>query len=207
MNKRHVLVRLAALSTGLLVLMTASFAQQPEGDEGRKPDTGMMNPGMMNPGMMNPGMMGPGMMGQDMTGPGMMMPGMGRGGMMGMMGGGCPMMGMMMARDGAAPSFAEGRIAFIKAELAITDAQSSVWEAYAAALRKNLDSMQSMHKAMMGAAQPANPVQRLDTHISAMEARLQSLKDVKPALAGLYAALSEDQKKKADDVLGMGCMM
>ena len=41
-----------------------------------------------------------------------------------------------------------------------------------------------------------------------MEARLQSLKEIKPALAALYAALSEDQKKKADDVLtGMGCMM
>jgi hypothetical protein len=196
MNKRHVLVALAALSTGLLVLVTASLAQQPEGDEGRKPDAGMMNPGMM----------GPGMMGQDMMGPGMM-PGMGRGGMMSMMGGSCPMMGMMMGRDGAAPSFAEGRIAFIKAELAITDAQSSVWEAYAAALRKNFDSMQSMRKAMMGAAQPVNPVQRLDTHISAMEARLQSLKDVKPALTALYAALSDEQKKKADDVLGMGCMM
>jgi hypothetical protein len=34
------------------------------------------------------------------------------------------------------------------------------------------------------------------------------LKDVKPALARLYEALSADQKKKADDILtGMGCMM
>ena len=190
MRKRNAIVVLAALSTSLLVLVTTSVAQQTEGDKDR----------------MGPGMMGPGMMGQDTMGPGMMGAGMDRGGMMGMMGGGCPMMGMM-ARDGAAPSFAEGRIAFIKAELAITDAQTSVWDAYAAALRKNLDSMQSMRKAMMGAAQPASPVQRLDTHISAMEARLQLLKEVKPALAALYAALSEDQKKKADDVLGMGCMM
>jgi hypothetical protein len=31
---------------------------------------------------------------------------------------------------------------------------------------------------------------------------------MKPALAGIYAALSADQKKKADDLLtGMGCMM
>jgi hypothetical protein len=38
--------------------------------------------------------------------------------------------------------------------------------------------------------------------------RGQSLKEVKPALAALYAALSEDQKKKADSLLtGMGCML
>ncbi len=80
--------------------------------------------------------------------------------------------------------------------------------AYAAALRKNLEGMQSMHKSMMSATQAANPVERLDRHISAMDSRLQSLKEVKPALAALYAALSEDQKKKADDLLtGMGCMM
>jgi hypothetical protein len=48
---------------------------------------------------MGPGMMGPGMMG-----------------MMRMMGD-CPMMGMMMGADTA--TFAEGRIAFLKAELAI----------------------------------------------------------------------------------------
>ena len=129
----------------------------------------------------------PGMMGQEMTGPGMMGQGMGCGGMMGMMGGGCPMMGMMMGRNGPASAFAEGRIAFIKAELAITDAQNSVWDAYATALHKNFESMQTMHKTMMSASSPATPVERLDFHISAMELRLQALKEVKPALSALYA--------------------
>jgi len=41
-----------------------------------------------------------------------------------------------------------------------------------------------------------------------MESRLQALKEVKPALSALYAALSDDQKKTADDLLtGMGRMM
>ena len=143
-----------------------------------------------------------------MMGPGMMGQGMGRGGMMGMMGGGCPMMGMMDGPEWPRTAFAEGRIAFIKAELAITDAQKSVWDAYATALRKNLESMQTMHNTMMSASSPVDPVERLDLHISAMEFRLQSLKEVKPALSALYAALSDDQKKKADDLLtGMGCMM
>ena len=60
----------------------------------------------------------------------------------------------------------------------------------------------------MSASSSATPVERLDLHISAMESRLQALKEVKPALSALYAALSDDQKKTADDLLtGMGCMM
>ena len=70
---------------------------------------GGYGPGMMDgqgygPGMMGPGY-GPGMMGN--YGPGMM--------------GGCPMMGS--TTDGQVSTFAEGRIAFLKAELGITDAQ------------------------------------------------------------------------------------
>jgi len=130
-----------------------------------------------------------------------------RGGMMGMMGRGCSMMGMML--EGAdVPSFAEGRIAFLKAELAITDAQQAAWSAYADALGKNLQGMQGMRQLMATALTAATPVERLDAHIAAMEGRLGALKDVKPALSHLYEALGPDQKKKADELLtGMGCMM
>lgn len=132
------------------------------------------------------------------VGPGMM-------GMMRMMGD-CPMMGMMMGADTSA--FAEGRIAFLKAELAITDAQKAAWETYAAALKKNLEGMQAMRQTMLKLMEAKTPVERLDAHIAAMDGRLASLKEVKPALAALYAELSDDQKKKADQILtGMGCMM
>jgi hypothetical protein len=41
-----------------------------------------------------------------------------------------------------------------------------------------------------------------------MESRVAALKEVKPTLEKLYAALSDEQKKKADEVLtGTGCMM
>lgn len=131
-------------------------------------------------------------------GPGMM-------GMMRMMGD-CPMMGMMMGADTS--TFAEGRIAFLRAELAITDAQKAAWETYAAALKKNLQGMQAMHQTMVKVREAKTPVERLDAHIAAMDGRVASLKEVKPALAALYAALSDEQKKKADQILtGMGCMM
>jgi hypothetical protein len=151
--------------------------------------------------------MGPGMHMGPNDDQGMMMgPGRGGGfwGMMGMMGGGgCPMVG-----GGDIPTYREGRIAFLKAELAITEAQTKVWDVYAEALKKNLQSMQDMRESMLAARSAKTPVERLNAHITAMEGRLQALKDVKPALAALYDALSDDQKRTADDLLtGMGCMM
>jgi hypothetical protein len=126
-------------------------------------------------------------------------------GMMGMMGD-CPMMGTMMGADTS--TFAEGRIAFLKAELAITDAQKGAWDAYASALAKNLQGMQAMRQTMAKVMEAKTSVERLDAHIAAMDARLASLKEVKPALAALYVALGDEQKKKADQILtGMGCMM
>ena len=125
--------------------------------------------------------------------------------MMGMMRD-CPMMGMTMGSDTS--TFAEGRIAFLRAELAITDAQKAVWEPYAAALKKNLQGMQAMRLTMMKVMEAKTPVERLDAHITTMDGRIGALKEVKPALTALYAALSAEQKKKADQILtGMGCMM
>jgi hypothetical protein len=41
-----------------------------------------------------------------------------------------------------------------------------------------------------------------------MESRVAVLKEIKPALPDLYAALSDEQKKTADELLtGMSCMM
>lgn len=143
--------------------------------------------------MMNRGMMRGGMMGHMMQG--------------GMMGRNCPMMGMMMG--GSQEKFAAGRIAFLKAELAITAAQKDVFDKYAAALRDNLDQMHSMRQSMMATMKSAtSPVERLDAHVNMMNLRADSLKEIKPALTALYEALNEAQKKKADAILtGMGCMM
>lgn len=142
--------------------------------------------------MSKSGMMGGGMMGNMMQG----------GGMMGMMQG-CSMMG-----TGSAEAQANGRISFLKTELAITDAQKDVWEAYAAALAKNLVGMSAMPQSMMKMMEAKSPVDRLDQHVSAMEGRVAALKETKPALSNLYAALSDKQKKTADHLLAtMDCMM
>src|SRR5262245_20253895 len=118
-------------------------------------------------------------------GMGMMEPGS----MMGMGRGGCSMMGMMKTEDSGTP-FVQGRLAFIKAELAITEAQQGAWTTYAEALKKNFESMQGMRQTMHAAMTAKTPLERLDAHIAAMESRLKALKEVKPTLAGLYETLS-----------------
>ena len=143
-----------------------------------------------------------GMMGQDGGG---MMGMMGRGGMMGM----ChpAMMGMMGMGD-----YVEGRIAFLKTELKITDAQTGAWNAFADVLRANGWRMAEMRKSMMqggmmgqSSASISAP-DRLDRMERMMTAALDAVKATKSALTPLYAVLTDEQKKTADGLLMAGHM-
>jgi hypothetical protein len=138
--------------------------------------------GMM--GQMGMGMMGPGNMG-------MMSPGT-----QGMMG-----PGMMMNFD----PMMEGRLAYMKAELGVTEAQTSAWDDYVKAVKARATTMQGMHTAMVQAMQAGSALERLDARTNAMESMVERLKALRPVTEALYKVLSDDQKKKADQLLGMGC--
>ncbi len=131
------------------------------------------------------------MMGGPMT---PMMGMMSQGGMMQMMG------GMAMPMMGAADHI-EGRIAFLKTELKITDAQLPQWNAFADVLRASATQMNDMMKhgmAMMQDGMPASLPQRLDFHENRMAAHLEALRKMKAALLPLYALFSDEQKRSAD---------
>jgi hypothetical protein len=141
-------------------------------------------------------------------------PGMGQGmpGGTGMMGG-MPMMGMMrgMMESGGMPMMhmmqghVEGRLAFLKTELKITDAQLSLWNAVADAIRANTKSGPGMMGGMgMGMMEGKLP-DRLAAQEKVMVEHLEGLRKFKTAVDQLYAALSDDQKKTADELL-MGPM-
>lgn len=98
-----------------------------------------------------------------------------------------------------------GRLAYLKGELNITDVQADAWKAYADAVESRVETMQSMRQSMMRAVQQGNAVERMDARIRAMEAMLESMKTVKPATEKLYSALSDEQKKIADELIGMDC--
>jgi hypothetical protein len=67
--------------------------------------------------------------------------------------------------------------------------------------------MESMHADMMKAKEDGSAVERMDARIKATEAKLESLKALKPKMESLYSVLADEQKEKADKVLGGGCGM
>ena len=144
---------------------------------------------------------------------GMPMSGMPMGGMPGASGG-MPMMGMtqmMMGQHGMA-GHVEGRIAFLKTELKITDAQMPLWNAVADAIRAAPQDMSEMP--CMSMMQSSGTLsEKLAAREKAMTAHLEALRKLRSAVEPLYAALSDDQKKTADQlmmgpmgIMGMGMM-
>jgi hypothetical protein len=123
-------------------------------------------------------------------------PGM-RGGMMSGAGG-MPMMAAMAGH-------VEGRLAFLKTELKITDAQLPLWNAVADAIRANAKGIGAMAEGMMGSAQAATLPDKLVTREKMLAARLEALRKLEAAVDPLYAALSDEQKKTADELI-MGPM-
>src|SRR5215469_16069256 len=115
------------------------------------------------------------------------------------------MMRMMMGRDGmsmgAMARHVEGRLAFLKTELKITDAQLPLWNAVADAMRANAKSMGDMAGGMMGGSQTATLPDKLAVREKMMSAHLEALRKFKAVVDPLYAALSDEQKKTADELL------
>jgi hypothetical protein len=123
---------------------------------------------------------------------------MGAGGMgHGMMMGG-PGQGMCMAMAG----HIDGRLAYIKAELKITEAQEALWKSYAAVARENANAMLGRCNKMMGpgGTAAASLPERLDEHEQLMAAHLDAVRALDKALKPLYAALSDSQKQTADQL-------
>ncbi|MGA8756602.1 MAG: Spy/CpxP family protein refolding chaperone, partial [Stellaceae bacterium] len=100
----------------------------------------------------------------------------------------------------------EGRLAFLKTELKITDAQLPLWNKVADAIRANAKSMGAMMSGgMMEGSQTATLPDKLALREKMMTAHLEALRRFKAAADPLYAALGAEQKKTADQLL-MGPM-
>jgi hypothetical protein len=174
--------RLAMGTALMLVTTSATWAQAPAANEPPQTTTPVPAQAQSSPPPAQPGPQG--------------MP------MMNMMG----MMGMI--------DHVEGRIAFLKAELKITEAQMPQWNAFIEALRANARRMSGMPALMMqggmvgqdGASVSAPD--RLDRMEKMMTTMLETIKAMKAALAPLYVAFTDEQKKAADQLIrapmGMG---
>jgi hypothetical protein len=125
--------------------------------------------------------------------------------------GGMPMMRVMMGQDGMhkMAEHIEGRLAFLKTELKITDAQLPFWNAFAQAMRDNATAMLAMPHAMTGIDKAPTLPEKLAARETLLSTRLEAVRKLKAAADPLYTALNADQKKTADEVMlgPMGMMM
>jgi hypothetical protein len=98
----------------------------------------------------------------------------------------------------------EGRIAFLKAELKINDTQAPQFDRVAQAMRDNAKTMeQAIEQRRAERDQPHTAVQRLEARSQFAALRAQADQRFLDAFKPLYASLSDDQKKAADELLTM----
>ena len=191
------------MATALMLATTTTWAQAPGNHDAHHPAQ-TVTPAQPAPPSAAQGMMGAMPMMNMMSGMPMMHMGMMR--MMGMIG---PGNGMSTI------DHIEGRIAFLRAELKITDAQMSAWNAFADALRANAKKLGEVRAAVMprsGAGQqPLTLADRLDLQEQWLVARLEGTRTIRPAFVNLFGTLSDEQKKTANELLaphmGMMAMM
>ena len=186
---------------------------------------GMMGPGFGGPGY-GTGMMGPGYgdrgygPGYGDRGYGMMGPGYGRGygrydrrdDDRDFADRGRGRFGMPMMWQGDSSAYLEGRIAFVGAELHLTDAQKPAWDKFAEALRANgkrQDSLRGAMRDFMFGNRTADLEARLDREEQFLSTHLDSVRALKAALAPLVAVLDDRQKQTlaALSPFGMAGMM
>ena len=89
----------------------------------------------------------------------------------------------------------------------VAEAEQAAWDAYVAVLKAHVRSLQGMRESMLPVRGRKLP-EAYEAHVSASEARLTALRELKSTLIALYDSLNDDQKKKADDVLlRMSCII
>jgi hypothetical protein len=176
----HPLSRLSVVAVLAFAPLAASAQNAP-----------MMGGEMKGGNMMGDGMKGCDAMGGDMKG------------CVGgdMMGGGMENMQRMMSMMHEKLSHAGDRIASLKTELKITEAQMPAWNKFSdvliASAKSMEESMDAMHKRMQSGVMLTLP-EKLDHHAQMAAAHITNLQAIKAALDPLYASFSDEQKKLAD---------
>ncbi len=101
----------------------------------------------------------------------------------------------------------EARLAYTKTALKISAAQQSQWEAYAGFVRKNAQDREQSFKARRDGTRAStqgprpNAIERLEKAQSRQAEAVTKINRYLVVLKPLYAALSPEQQKVADEVL------
>lgn len=109
------------------------------------------------------------------------------------------------ARQDIRESRLEARLAFMKSELRITPAQMAAWDAFAEAMRAEARARIAARTNPPPAAEPARERPSVVDELAARSERLAAERDrVQRRLAALrpfYAALNDEQRRRADRLL------
>ncbi|HEY8262127.1 MAG TPA: Spy/CpxP family protein refolding chaperone [Methylosinus sp.] len=127
----------------------------------------------------------------------------------GMGGGKAAMMGHMMCRTS---EHVDARLAYLKAELKPTEAQTPQWNAFADAIRASQKKLADFCAAMKKAhesetdkdkdkAKPRGVLDQLAMMEKNMSAHLDSVRTARTAAEPLFAVLTEEQKKTAEEIM------
>jgi hypothetical protein len=95
----------------------------------------------------------------------------------------------------------EGRLAYAKTLLGITDGEAAAWKAYEDVSRANVQTIRTAQLAMMEAERSGSAIDRMHAQTGMMQARLDAMKALQPATEALYKALTPEQRERADVVL------
>jgi protein CpxP len=97
----------------------------------------------------------------------------------------------------------EGRIAYLKAELKITDAQQPLFDAVANAMRDNAKAMHDAFQSLRGdRSQPQSALSRMEARAKFAQLRADGEVKMLAAFRPLYQGMSPDQQKATDEMLG-----
>lgn len=94
-----------------------------------------------------------------------------------------------------------GMLAYAEKKLNITDQQRAAWTKFADAAKGAEKPMQDLCAKYKDQPMPTAAPARLERMEAMMSARLAQLQQVRPALTDLYAQLTPDQQKTADQFL------
>ena len=96
--------------------------------------------------------------------------------------------------------FIEGRLAFLRTELKLTEAQLPLFERLADEMRAGAKAMEARHaeRKARDKTQPVSAVERLERRSTVMKEVSAASERFLTALKPLYASLSDEQKKTAD---------
>ena len=98
----------------------------------------------------------------------------------------------------------EGRLAYARTFLGITDREAAAWKAYEDVSRANVQSLEAADQAMMTAEHSGSAIDRMQAQTGIMQAQLDARKALQPATEALYKALTPEQRERADVVLLLG---